>query len=165
MICDLVARFQTLIAASIALVGVIATLAANAHAGRKQSERHWAKEAASVRIALRGEIEQLKRWVTGQRERLQEMTDQENGGFLVPSRSIDVVYRSLIPQLGRLEANQVEAVMDVYGQYGTYLDKLQVVGLPHRSGQYTEISNQWRSVVAAHCEYVTDKADSALRVL
>jgi hypothetical protein len=101
----------------------------------------------------------------GQRERLTESEDCDDGGFLVPNRTIDLVYRSLMSQLGKLEPHQVRSVMDVYGQYGTYLDKLQVVGSPHRSGAYTDVSNQYRSVVAAHCGYVVDKADAALKDL
>jgi hypothetical protein len=147
------------------VTGVIATLAINARAARKQAERHWAKEASSVGTALRGEIEQLKSAMSNQGERLGELEDQEEGGFLVPSRTIDVVYRSLIPQLGKLEPQQVEAVMGVYGQYGIYLDKLQLVGSPHQSGRYTVVPNEWRSVIAAHCGYVIEKAETAIRAL
>jgi len=100
--------------------------------------------------------------MSNQAKALKEVSDSEDGGFLVPSRTIDTVYKSLIPQLGKLNPHQVQAVMDVYGQYGTYLDKLQIVGAPHQSGHYTFVPNEWRSVVAAHCGYVIEKAGAAL---
>ena len=165
MIVDFITRFQTLTAASVALVGVVVTLAVNARATRKQSDRHWAKEASSVRTALRGEINQLMDGMTSQREGLKELDDIEEGGFLVPARQFDVVYRSLIPQLGKLDPQQVEAVINVYGQYGVYLDKLQLIGSPHLSRTYTQVANEWRSVLTAHCVYVSEKAEAALRVL
>lgn len=141
------------------------TLIVNARAGRKQSERHWKREASSVRIALSGEIIQLKAAMSNQREYLQETEDGDEGSFLVPSRRIDVVFHALVPQLGALEPLQVEAVMNVYGQYAVYLEKLQIISSSHLYGQYMLVSNQWRSVVAAHCGYVIDKADNALKLL
>jgi hypothetical protein len=78
---------------------------------------------------------------------------------------MDAIYTAMIGKIGTMDPWKIDAVSKTYAQYYIYLDKLVLLARPDPSGSYLQVSNQFRSVVIAHCEHVIAKAEAALAKL
>jgi hypothetical protein len=118
--------FQTLIVGILAIVGVMATLYANAWISRRQHTRQVEHEANVLRVAIRAELEairdELRDWI-----QTFDNPESSNHGFFLPLAGMTQVYDELLGKLGLLSEHEVRAVMYAYLPIRQLPERLKLV--------------------------------------
>jgi hypothetical protein len=120
---DFVASHQTLIVGVVGFAGVIVTLITNASLARKQHARQIEHENATVRVALKAELEAV---AESFRDRIEIFSalNQEREGGLLSLETMTEIYKSTLSRLGLLSTTQVRAVIRAYALVEQLPDRL-----------------------------------------
>ena len=104
--------YQILITGLIGFTGVIVTMLANAWFQRTQYERKIKHETNSLRAAIKSELNANKQALELRIKQLNEPTEYSDA--LIPSKSIDDIYKELINKIGLLTDEEIEMVIQAY---------------------------------------------------
>ena len=105
--------YQTFFTGLLGFTGVIITMIVNARTQRKLQEYRIEHEKMSLRTALKSELVANKNSYELRINQLNE-PDHENDHVLIPNKTIDGIYRTLLDKIGLLTEDEVEKILNAY---------------------------------------------------
>ncbi|WP_070987943.1 hypothetical protein [Halofilum ochraceum] len=136
-------EFQTLVAGAVGFAGVIATLAHNASVSRNQRAEERAHERNTLRAALLAELKINRDAIRENLDRVKEGAYDKAAGVLVPTDSIDDVYRAFLPQIGLLPEDDASKVMTAYLSMEAHIARLYLIGsVSGEVSQYVKLTGE-----------------------
>ncbi|KPH92148.1 hypothetical protein AMS57_01050 [Pseudoalteromonas undina] len=109
--CELLQKYQILIAGCLGFVGVIVTILANGFFSRQQHKRELKSKENSVRVAIRSELEIN---LSSFEARIEQLGKPTNSDAHIPNSFFTDVYDTLLNEIGLLNESEVASVINAY---------------------------------------------------
>ncbi|KPZ65998.1 hypothetical protein AN394_04184 [Pseudoalteromonas sp. P1-26] len=109
--CELLQKYQILIAGCLGFSGVVVTILANGFFSRQQHKRELKSKTDSVRVAILSELEIN---LSSFEARIEQLSKPINSDAHIPKTLFTDVYDTLLDQVGLLNDNQVSTVIKAY---------------------------------------------------
>lgn len=112
MLLDLIERFQTSLVGILGFTGVILTMVVNARTQRTLQATQRDNQARSLRTAL---LVELKENVRIYEDRVRDLSNMDGShDALLPSKVINNIFQTSLPNIGLISARDVESVLLAY---------------------------------------------------
>ncbi|WP_339145214.1 hypothetical protein [Pseudoalteromonas galatheae] len=109
--CELLQKYQILIAGCLGFLGVFITILANGFFSRQQHKRELKSKAASIRVAILSELEIN---LSSFEVRIEQLSKPVNSDAHIPKTLFTDAYDALLNQIGFLNENQASTVIKAY---------------------------------------------------
>jgi hypothetical protein len=143
----------TLTGSTFGLLAILAGAMFNAHLNRKRDDALRAADMRAVASALRAELEGIRQTLNTNAKKLTDTPPKPDGGFLVPDLSHSIkVMPHVLPKIGLLKPDEIQAVIDAYVLIEQHVDSLIIAG-----GRVSENMPSHRRQIrmaASHAQFV-----------
>lgn len=158
---EFIADFQTLISAAVGFAGVVWSIRQNGKQSILAREAELRHRSASIKSAIRAELNTLAHSLKDSIGRLEE---PGTGELLVPQQKMDQVFQSITSEIPTLEENDVAVILDMYGSYASYYDSLYLFsnGVRHN---YLVVQSSNAQYLKKMTESIVNKAEKAVVTL
>lgn len=151
-------EYQTLIAGIIGFAGVTFSMILNGWLSRKQQQENIEHKKSTIKAAI---IAELKINFSAYDERVQQLIEPSlstHGEIKIPKKAFTDVYKSLLDQVGILDLENVECIINTYLLLEEFPDKISLLSnhVPDDSPYIRFEANQRDNLANLHKYYAKE---------